>query len=187
MVIPATNCALLAATSGSRIPSLRFGKESMNSRFVTVLLAISLAAFVTNLSPLANAQKGDASELLKMESEFQKATAEKGWDGYVTYFADDGVELPNGESAVKGRDAIRKSLGEWAPGMSLTWTPTGSAMAGSGDLGYTYGEYTFKSKDKDGHPVVRYGKYMTVWKKQKDGSWKVAADMGNNAPPHEAQ
>jgi ketosteroid isomerase-like protein len=158
----------------------------MNSRLM-LMLALFLGVFVFTLKPTAQAQSGDASVLLKMEADFQKATAEKGWDGYVTYFADDGVELPNGESAVKGKQAIRKSLGDWAPGMSLTWTSTGSAMAASGDLGYTYGEYTLKTKNKDGHPVVHYGKYMTVWKKQKDGSWKVAADMGNNAPPHEAQ
>lgn len=159
----------------------------MRSRFVIGLLALSLAMLVFIVRPSAHAQNGDASILLKMETDFQKATAEKGWDGYVTYLAEDAVELPNGESAVKGREAIRKSFGNWTPGMSLNWKSTGSDMAASGDLGYTYGEYTFKSKDKDGHPVVRYGKYVTIWKKQKDGSWKVAVDMGNNAPPHEAQ
>ena len=40
--------------------------------------------------------------------------AEKGWDGYVTYFADDGVELPNGESAVKGS---RRSANLWVIGL----------------------------------------------------------------------
>jgi ketosteroid isomerase-like protein len=172
--------------SGSRIRSLPLGKDNMRSRFALFLLAVSLALFAAPAA-LAQAQTGDTSTLMKLESEFQKATAEKGWDGYASYFAEDGVELPNGESAVKGKQAVRKSLGDWTPGMSLTWTPAGAGMAASGDLGYTYGEYTLKSKDKDGHPVVRYGKYMTVWKKQKDGSWKVAADMGNNAPPHEAQ
>src|SRR5437763_6993133 len=119
---------------------------SMNSRLM-LMLALFLGVFVFTLKPTAQAQSGDASVLLKMEADFQKATAEKGWDGYVTYFADDGVELPNGESAVKGKQAIRKSLGDWAPGMSLTWTSTGSAMAASGDLGYTYGEYTLKTKN----------------------------------------
>jgi len=159
----------------------------MKSRPVVVLLILARFVFVSGVGTPAHAQKADSSVLLKLEAECQKATAEKGWDGYVTCFADDGVELPNGESAVKGKDAIRKSLGDWAPGMSLKWKPTGSGMAATGDLGYTYGEFTFESKDKDGHPVVRYGKYMTVWRKQKDGSWKIAADMGNNAPPHEAK
>jgi ketosteroid isomerase-like protein len=55
-------------------------------------------------------------------------------------------------------------------------------MAASGDLGYTYGNYQLKAKDKDGKVVTRYGKYASIWKKQKDGSWKVVLDMGNSSP-----
>ena len=85
----------------------------MNSRLM-LMLALFLGVFVFTLKPTAQAQSGDASVLLKMEADFQKATAEKGWDGYVTYFADDGVELPNGESAVKGS---RRSANLWVIGL----------------------------------------------------------------------
>ena len=157
----------------------------MKTQIVVVLLLMPL---ITNsVILMGQVHTGDASVLLKMESEFQNATAEDGWNGFLTYFAEEAVELPNGESVMKGKEVIRKSLGEWAPGMSLTWTPSGSGIAASGDLGYTYGEYTFKTRDKDGHPIVRYGKYTTIWKKQSDGTWKIALDMGNNAPAHEAQ
>ena len=61
----------------------------------------------------------------------------------------------------------------------LTWSPVGADIAASGDLGYTWGTFEFHSKDKDGKDVVDQGKYMSVWKKQADGSWKVAVDMGN--------
>ncbi|MGC1452130.1 MAG: nuclear transport factor 2 family protein, partial [Candidatus Sulfotelmatobacter sp.] len=64
----------------------------------------------------------------------------------------------------------------------LTWTPVGADISGSGDLGYTYGNYEFHAKAKDGKPVVQYGKYTSIWKQQKDGSWKVVLDMGNASP-----
>jgi ketosteroid isomerase-like protein len=64
----------------------------------------------------------------------------------------------------------------------LIWTPVGADISGSGDLGYTYGSYEFHSKDKDGKPSVEYGKYTSIWKLQKDGSWKVVLDMGNASP-----
>ena len=64
----------------------------MKLRFVPNLLILPLFAF--GFFGIAHARSGDASALLKMESEFQKATAEKGWDGYVTFLADDSVELP---------------------------------------------------------------------------------------------
>lgn len=40
----------------------------------------------------------------------------------------------------------------------------------------------FRSTGKDGKPVVAYGKYNTIWKKQRDGTWKVVLDMGNSSP-----
>ena len=62
----------------------------------------------------------------------------------------------------------------------------GADISSSGDLGYTYGTFEFRSKDKDGKPTVDYGKYTSIWKKQADGSWKVALDMGNSSPGTEA-
>jgi ketosteroid isomerase-like protein len=55
----------------------------------------------------------------------------------------------------------------------------GADVAASGDLGYTFGTYVFITKDKDGKPFREYGKYTSIWKMQKDGSWKVVLDMGN--------
>ena len=121
-----------------------------------------------------------AQELVTMEAEFMKATAEKGSAGYISYYAEDAVELPDGESILEGKEAIVKTLGFLDQGNSLTWTPVKADMAASGDLGYTYGNYEYRGKDKGGKTVVGHGKYMTVWKKQKDGSWKVALDMGNS-------
>src|SRR6267143_2694473 len=117
-------------------------------RSLRVLCVVVVAVGLVSTTRAAQAQSKGSDVLVKMEADFQKATAEKGWDGYVTFFAEDGVELQNGESAVKGKEAIRKSLGEWTPDMNLTWTPTNAEMAASGDIGYTYGEYTFKRKDK---------------------------------------
>ena len=64
----------------------------------------------------------------------------------------------------------------------LTWRPVGADISASGDLGYTYGTFEFRSKDKNGKPTVEHGKYTSIWKKQNDGSWKVVLDMGNASP-----
>jgi ketosteroid isomerase-like protein len=117
--------------------------------------------------------------LLKLEADFARAVAEHGHDAFLTYFAEDGVEIDSGSVATK--DDMRKQ-GPWAPGTSLTWTPVKAEMAASGDFGYTYGNYVYKVKDKDGKLVTENGKYTTIWKKQKDGSWKVILDTGNASP-----
>ena len=148
----------------------------MKTKFWLVLL---LAAFV--LGAIANSQSGGTAALLKIENEFMESAADHGSKGYLSYYADDAIEAPNGAAFLQGKENIAKTMGFLdSPDNHLTWAPTGAGIAASGDLGYTYGTYEFRSKDKDGKPVVDHGKYTTVWKKQKGGTWKVALDMGNS-------
>jgi len=65
------------------------------------------------------------------------------------------------------------------PDNHLFWTPAGGGISSCGDLGYTYGSYEFRSRDRDGKLGSTYGKYATIWRKQKEGSWKAVLDMGN--------
>jgi ketosteroid isomerase-like protein len=149
--------------------------------FIAGLVSVVLLA-AAGISWRANAETDGAVKLRALEAEFNQATAARGLDGFMSYFADDASELPNGGAVVTGKQNIRHSLEPWGPDLSLTWAPVQAEMAASGDLGYTFGNYVLKAKDKDGKPVVEYGKYATVWKKQKDGSWRVAMDMGNASP-----
>jgi ketosteroid isomerase-like protein len=55
-------------------------------------------------------------------------------------------------------------------------------MGPSGDMGYTWGHFDGRSKDAGGNPVVTSGRYMTIWRKQPDGNWKVVLDAGANEP-----
>jgi ketosteroid isomerase-like protein len=142
-----------------------------------VLILFSVCA--ATLPAQENASNGPAL-LFKLEADFAHAVAEHGHAAFVSYFAEDGVELDEG-GGITTRDQIAQQTA-WPEGTSLTWTPVRGDMAASGDLGYTYGNYIFKSKNKDGKTVSSYGKYMSVWKKQKDGLWKVVVDMGNSSP-----
>jgi ketosteroid isomerase-like protein len=154
--------------------------------FIAGLVSVVLLA-AAGISWRANAETDGAVKLRALEAEFNQATAARGLDGFMSYFADDASELPNGGAVVTGKQNIRHSLEPWGPDLSLTWAPVQAEMAASGDLGYTFGNYVLKAKDKDGKPVVEYGKYATVWKKQKDGSWKVVMDMGNSSPSANAK
>lgn len=119
--------------------------------------------------------------LRQLEAELMQAAAERGSQGYMSYYAEDSVELPNGGDILLGKIAIAKTMGFLDDkNNSLTWKPLGSDV--SGDLAYTYGTYEFHSKDKNGKPLVEYGKYTSIWKRQTDGNWKVVLDMGNATP-----
>jgi len=146
--------------------------------FLVATIAIPVRHRAVSASP-----KATIETLKNLEAEFMRAAAEKGSPGYMSYYADDAVEIPNGAPLISGKIEIASGMGFLDDkNNSLTWTPMGGDISSSGDLGYTYGTYKFRSKDKQGKPHVEYGKYTSIWKLQKDGSWKVVLDMGNASP-----
>jgi ketosteroid isomerase-like protein len=134
-------------------------------------------------STVSASPKATAETLKRLEGEFMKAAADKGSQGYMSYYADDAVEVPNGAPLIQGKVEIAKGMGFLDDkNNQLVWTPVGADISSSGDLGYTYGNYEFHATDKAGHAVIEHGKYTSIWKRQKDGSWKVVLDMGNASP-----
>ncbi|HEY1498471.1 MAG TPA: nuclear transport factor 2 family protein [Acidobacteriaceae bacterium] len=141
--------------------------------------------------PLANANGNALSNpgltpqiefLYQLEAKFAADTAKGGGKAFGDYFAPDAVTLENGGAPVVGHDAIA-SRATWTPeSYQLTWTPEGARMGPAGDMGFTWGHYESNSKDAEGKPVKETGRYMTVWKKQSDGSWKVVLDASNQGP-----
>lgn len=121
--------------------------------------------------------------LFDLEAKFAKDVAARGGPGFASWFADDGVALGNGAAPLIGKVAIAKSA-TWSPkDYQLTWTPTDALMGPSGDMGYTWGHYEGHSKDANGNPVLTSGRYITVWRKEADGTWKVVLDAGANDVP----
>lgn len=121
--------------------------------------------------------------LFDLEARFAKDVAAKGGAGFASWFADDGVALGNGKAPVVGKVAIEKSAA-WSPQQyQLTWTPTNAVMSPEGDMGYTWGHFEGRSKDANGNPVLTSGRYMTIWRKEPDGSWKVVLDAGADDAP----
>lgn len=120
--------------------------------------------------------------LFELEARFAKDVAQRGGAAFADWFAEDGVALGNGVAPVVGRVAIVKSA-TWTPqSYQLTWTPTDAVMGPSADVGYTWGHFEGHSKDAAGNPVTTSGRYITIWRKQPDGKWKVALDAGANEP-----
>ena len=120
--------------------------------------------------------------LFDLEAKFARATAEGGGKAFASWFASDAVSLSNGHAPEQGQEAIAAGA-TWAPAdYQLQWTPDGGQMGPSGDMGYTWGHYSGHSRDKAGTPIVTTGRYITVWKRQSDGSWKVIMDASNEGP-----
>lgn len=146
-------------------------------------LAFPDAAAQAAPNPLTDPTANPGKMLLfDLEARFAKDVLARGGAAFAEWFAEDGVALGNGVAPAVGRAAIAKSA-NWDPKLyQLTWTPTDAQMGPSGDMGYTWGHYEGHSKDVNGDPVIVKGRYITIWRKQADGQWKVALDAGANEP-----
>jgi len=121
--------------------------------------------------------------LFQLEAQFAHDTTKGGGKTFASWFAEDGVTLGNKQAPVIGRAAIAAQT-TWTPDQyQLTWTPQGGQLSPAGDMGYTWGHYEGRSKDRNGNAVTTSGRYLTVWKKQPDGQWKVALDSSSEEPP----
>ena len=152
------------------------------NRITTLFILLLLLAAPAFAKKDKSAQ--DADLLRQLEADFAADVAKHGHDAFLTYFAEDGVEVVDG-GGFNTKEEMRKQP-PWPEGTTLTWTPVKAEMASSGDLGYTYGNYIYTSKNKDGKLVASYGKYTSIWRKQKDGQWKVVVDVGNSSPAPKA-
>jgi len=150
-----------------------------------VLLIAGIAAIGSSAPPAAN-----RDALLAADRAFDAATAEKKLDGFSSFLADNASTLRADRPVLQGKAAVQQ---EWKvllenKSISLRWQPISAEIAKSGDLGYTVGSYTITRTDEKGSAVVGTGKYLTVWRLQKDKSWKVEFDTGvPDTPPGSQQ
>jgi ketosteroid isomerase-like protein len=113
-----------------------------------------------------------------------KAAAAHDLTTLLSFYADDAVSLPANEELLTNHPAMQKSwIALLAPGVSISWTPMFVEAAKSGDMAYILGAYTMTTKVSKGKPTTDTGKYLAIWKKQVDGTWKVEADTWNSDLP----
>jgi uncharacterized protein (TIGR02246 family) len=116
------------------------------------------------------------------EAAWVKDWQAKDVDKITSHFAPDASLLEPMMPAMKGADDIKAAVGAGLkdPHFSLTFGPTLVVVSKGGDLAYTQGTYTMTlSEPKTGNILIEKGKYVTVYQKQADGSWKAAEDIYN--------
>ncbi len=104
-------------------------------------------------------------------------------EAFMEFAADSVTMLPMNELPITNKLKIREHLLKFNEG-KIEWKPIAADVSSSGDIGYTWGNYVYSYKDKSNVEHRKYGKYVTVWKKQKDGYWKWVLDIGNNSPQY---
>jgi ketosteroid isomerase-like protein len=149
-------------------------------------ISFSLLLFLmVGPSAVRAAESGPAEAVRAMvesEKRFYQTGQEKGTRAaFLEFLADDGIVFRPGP--VNAKEAWGKRP---ESGFDLIWEPTFAAIARSGDFGYTTGPARWRANKKE-EKFAGYGQFVSIWKKQKDGSWKVALDCGIENPEPTAQ
>lgn len=111
--------------------------------------------------------------MVEAEKKFYQTGQEQGTRAaFLAFLADDGIVFRPGP--VNGKEAWSKRP---ETGVDLVWEPTFAVIARSADFGFDTGPAKWRANKKD-EKFSGYGHFVSIWKKQKDGSWKVALDCG---------
>lgn len=151
----------------------------MKSFLATFALAALLGGCTMKYTDNSEDKRKKAiGEIEKAEKDFQKMSADKGIMEAFWFYADTNAVIKRqNDSLIHGKDAIRNFYAaSFYKQASVTWAPDFTDASAQGDFGYTYGKYTWQSKDSTGKVTEYKGVFHTVWKRQPDGSWKYVWD-----------
>ncbi len=121
--------------------------------------------------------KTEENRKLLMETDvaFSNYCMEKGMnEAFYKYAAEKAVMLKDNSYPLIGKENIKKQFSGDDSQITFTWSPLEADVSKSGELGYTYGTYSFQTVDS-----MHRGTYVSVWKKDENGNWKYVLDSGN--------
>jgi ketosteroid isomerase-like protein len=142
-----------------------------------ILNLLMVVIFASSCQQHAHKEKVK-EKIFQTEKAFEKMTAEKGIEEAFYYFADeDAVIHRENDTLIKGKENIRIYYGKKnLKNAVVNWTPDYINVSDCGTLGYTYGKYVWKIRNNEGAIKEIKGIFHTVWKKQKDNTWKYVWD-----------
>lgn len=117
-------------------------------------------------------------DIFDTEKAFEKMAADSGIaKAFYFYATDDAVIKRENDTLISGKENIGKYYSKTdEKNTKVNWTADFIDVSDSGDMAYTYGKYVWKLKDSIGKVTEYKGVFHTVWKKQKDNSWKYVWD-----------
>ena len=158
-------------------------RHPYRAAFVAMLVALAVACSAGGAGPTVDL-KGGAEAALKsaMEADTAFAAAVKK-DGlktaFLAWFEPEGSQFIDRGSMLTGAAAIAAPSEQAPPGFALEWAPDGGHASSAGDFATTTGRYTVKMGDQQ----IDAGRYVTSWKKNAEGAWKVVLDATIADPP----
>ena len=156
--------------------------------FATVSIVITvIASFAQTMSATKTTTDSDILAEAKLAIDKGNAQWAEAWEKnkpelVVELFAEDGKLLLSSGKVIKGHDQLlalyknaMKGIGTDIKNIKVSVTTINAWL--DGDMVFETGKYVYDYVE-NGKPVIEAGKYVTIWKKQKDGNWRLMMDMG---------
>jgi uncharacterized protein (TIGR02246 family) len=160
-------------------------------RYRTLLACIGLFALTAACtSTVPDTRNADVKAVKALEAAWVQDIATKDVDKFASYYSDDASVLMPNAPIINGKDNIKAALKPMLadPNFALTFQSTRADASKGGDFVYTIGAYSMTMSRPGGKTTATdTGKYLTVFKKQADGSWKAVADMINSDMPAQSE
>jgi len=126
----------------------------------------------------------DETAIRAAEADMTKAFAAFDPAKTASFYTDDVVGMSVDAPVIQGKENMQKYFETMMKDKpEVSWTPVKVEVARSGDLAYSWGKGKVSMKDKRGKVAETTHKYLSVWKKQADGGWKIVVDTMIPDPP----
>lgn len=158
-------------------------------RTCSLLGCIGLVAVAGGCAkPSTDGRDAGVAAVRQTETDWVKDIATKDVEKFASYYASNASVLFPNMPVINGKDEIRATLKSMLadPNFSLTFQASRVESSDAGDVVYSQGAYTMTMSDpKDKTKTMTdKGKYLTIFRKQPDGTWKAVADMINSDLPN---
>ena len=129
-------------------------------------------------------QKTEGEKVMQVSKEWSQAASTGDVEKTVSYWADDAVVMSAGQPSLSGKQAIREMVQESykIPGFRISWQPQTVKVSESGDMAYLIENSQVSFNDSTGKQITMNNKAVSIWRKQKDGSWKNVVDISTPDP-----
>jgi ketosteroid isomerase-like protein len=153
---------------------------------INLVFFVFIIIFLPAISCKKTSTPSSAGDLLQTDRTFSKMSETNGMhNAFVAFIADDGVLLRDNAYPLKGKASLVESFAKNDDGgFTLVWEPLFERISSGGDIGYTYGTFTYKDLQSG---EASNGTYVTIWQKEKDGNWKFVLDSGTQGLPDKSQ
>ena len=156
------------------------------SLLVCLTLAVLAVGCSNTPAPPPDTRVADVQAVKDLEAAAAKEANVKDVEKWSEFFAEDASGLFPGGGILNGRAAIKAAIAPLFadPNFSLSLQSTRAMASKGGDMVYLQGTYTMTmTNPKTKKPLTDKGKYLTIFTKQPDGSWKAIADTFNSDSP----